>query len=97
MAQSVKDLLQRAPPSLTRVTEQAARQQFWQDWLAARLPAELAAKLSGIAERDGSLTIFGESAAWSSRLRYAIRELDLEIRGAAPHLSTISVRVLPRG
>jgi hypothetical protein len=82
---------------LTRVTEQAQRQEFWWGWLKARLPAELAAHLTGVVERDGSLTIFAQSAAWVARLRFTVQELDSEIRAAAPALSTINVRVLPPG
>jgi len=42
------------------------------------------------------LPIFAETAAWSARLRYAILELEREIRAAAPALTDIEVRVLPR-
>jgi hypothetical protein len=82
---------------LTRVTQQAQRQEFWWDWLKARLAPELTASLSGVVERDGSLTIFAQSAAWVARLRYAVQELDREIRAASPALSKINVRVLPPG
>ncbi|HVY79772.1 MAG TPA: hypothetical protein VG994_02225 [Steroidobacteraceae bacterium] len=40
--------------------------------------------------------IFAESAAWSARLRYAIAELDADIRRANPAIRSVSVRVLPR-
>jgi hypothetical protein len=80
-----------------RVTDQSIRQKFWRDWLSAHLPAEVAAKLSGVSERDGLLVIFAESAAWSARLRFALRELECEIRAADPAVSSVVVRVLPRG
>jgi hypothetical protein len=54
------------------------------------------ARISGIAEREGRLVIFAETAAWSARLRYAILELEREIRAADPALIDIEVRVLPR-
>jgi Dna[CI] antecedent, DciA len=94
---SVKELLARAVPGLTRVTDQAMRQKFWRDWLAANLPAETAAKISGVADREGTLVIFAESAAWSARLRFALRELERDIRRADPAVSSVIVRVLPRG
>ena len=93
---SVKDLLARRAPGLSRVTTQVARQNFWSCWFSTRLPPEICPRLSGISERDGILTIFAESAAWSARLRYAVLELEREIRAADPGLLSIEVRVLPR-
>ena len=93
---SVKDLLARNLPGLTRVTAQAARQNYWSCWLSERLPAELRSKVSGVTERGGTLVIFAATAAWSARLRYAVLELEREIRTADPELTDIEVRVLPR-
>ena len=83
-------------PLLKRVTDQASRQQFWQSWLGGHIPAALHARISGLIERDGTLVIFAESAAWSARLRYAVLELESDIRAADPGLTAIRVRVLPR-
>jgi hypothetical protein len=93
---SVKDLLGRAAPVLTRVTDQAARANFWQQWLSTHLPPELRPRLSGVTERDGALVIFAESAAWSARLKFAVLELEPQIRASAPAIATVTVRVLPR-
>ena len=95
-ADSVKDLLARAAPALTRLTDQTARQAFWRNWLEAHLPADFVRRLSGVVERDGTLVIFAESAAWSARLRYAIQELEPEIRACQPGIAQVTVRVLPR-
>ena len=93
---SVKDLLGRAAPALTRITEQAAQQRFWSDWLCRHLPTELGASLAGVTERDGTLVLFAASAAWAARLRYALTELEPELRSAAPQLKAFAVRVRPR-
>ena len=93
---SVKDLLARRALGLSRVTKQVARQNFWSCWLGSRLPPEICPHLSGISERDGTLTVFAESAAWSARLRYAVLELEREIRATDPSLISVEVRVLPR-
>ena len=93
---SVKELLERSFPVMTRLTDQAARQSFWREWLSNHLPADISARVSGIAEHDGQLVIFASSAAWSARLRYAVFELEGAIRAEAPGLSAIAVRVLPR-
>jgi hypothetical protein len=93
---SVKDLLARRAPTLTRVTTQAARANFWNEWLSKRLPAEIRARISGVVERDDTLVIFAESAAWSARLRFSVQELEREIRTAAAGVTTVVVRVKPR-
>ena len=93
---SVKDLLGRSLPSLKRVTDQAARQNFWSVWLTQHLSPELRTRISGVTEQDGKLVIFACSAAWSARLRYAVGELEALIREADPQLASVAVRVLPR-
>ena len=95
-AHSVKDLLGRALPGLTRVTDQAARANFWNEWLSAHLAPEARARISGVVERDGELVIFAESAAWCARLRYVLLELEPGIRAAAEGVTAVRVRVLPR-
>jgi hypothetical protein len=54
------------------------------------------ARLSGVVEREGTLVLFAESAAWSARLRYAMQEIDATVRAAHPTVAQIKVRVLPR-
>ncbi len=81
---------------LTRLTDQAARQNLWSEWLSAQLPAEIHARISGLNERDGTLVVFAESAAWCARLRYALLELEGSLRAAHPWVQSIQVRVLPR-
>src|ERR1700747_2098721 len=95
-AHSVKDLLARPFPIMKRVTDQAARQSFWNGWLSGHIPQEIRARISGVVERDGTLVIFAESAAWSARLRYAILELENQILTAKSGITAVSVRVLPR-
>jgi hypothetical protein len=95
-ADSVKDLLARHGPILTRVTDQAAQQNFWSQWLSAHLPAEIHARISGVSAHDGTLVIFAETAAWSARLRFAVLELERAIRAEDPQLTAVQVRVLPR-
>lgn len=95
-ARSIGDLLNRGTPALSRIGDLSARQAFWRSWLAVRLPAELAGRVSGVVERDGALTLFAESAAWSARLRYALEELGAAVREADPGILEVKVRVLPR-
>jgi hypothetical protein len=93
---SVKDLLTRNAGLLTQVTQRATRQNLWEKWLAARLPAELAAQICGVAGDEGTLVVFAISAAWSARLRYALAELEPQMREHDAALRTLRVRVRPR-
>jgi len=95
-AHSVKDLLARAVPVLTQVTEAASRGNYWRNWLAQHLTAELGQHVCGAAERDGALVVFADSAAWSARLRFALAELEPLILEAGAALHGVRVRVLPR-
>jgi predicted nucleic acid-binding Zn ribbon protein len=95
--ESVKALLSRSSQTaLSNVAQHRQSQKDWHVWLGSKLPAALAARITGVVERDENLVIFGESAAWSARLRYAIAELDAEIRRAKPALRAVNVRVMPR-
>jgi hypothetical protein len=93
---SVKDLLSRSIGNLTSVTDRQARQGFWSEWLSLRLAAELPARISAVTEREGKLVIYSDTAAWSARLRYAILELEADIRAQDPAITQIVVRVKPR-
>jgi len=93
---SVKELLARRAPILTRVTTQTARANFWHDWLSKRLPPQISVRVSGVVEREDALVIFAESAAWSARLRFAVQELEREILDAAGGAKSVVVRVRPR-
>ena len=94
---SVKQILSNLTGGLKRVSDQRHRQDFWREWLDAHLPAEITGKITGIVERDGTLVIFAESAAWSARLRFATQEIEDQIRAAKSGVTAVSVRVLPRG
>jgi hypothetical protein len=93
---SVKEVLGQKNPTLTRLHAQADRQSFWKQWLAKQLPAELTPRLSGVVERDDTLVIFTESAAWSARLRYLMQELEASVKQAQPTIKQISIRVMPK-
>jgi Dna[CI] antecedent DciA-like protein len=93
---SVKDLLARAVPILSKAADQTARQAFWRPWLESRLPPGLPARITGITEQNGNLVVFADSPAWSARLRYALQELTAQIRQAQPDVREVTVRVMPR-
>jgi hypothetical protein len=94
---SVKDLLTKKSALLTQVSQHAMRQNHWETWLAAHLSAPLAARVSAVSERSHTLVIFAESAAWAARLRYALADLEQQMRVHDATLTAIEVRVQPRG
>jgi hypothetical protein len=93
---SVKEVLARASPTLTRVADQAGRQAYWRQWLTQQLPADLTSRLSGVVERADTLVIFTESAAWAARLRYLMQDFEPRIKQAQPTIQHVSVRVRPK-
>jgi Dna[CI] antecedent DciA-like protein len=95
-ADSVKDLLSRAHPALARLSDQAARQALWRGWLARHLPRAIATHVAGVVERNDTLVIFTSSAAWSARLRFAVAEIEAELKRAHPGIAAVAVRVLPQ-
>jgi hypothetical protein len=95
--QSVKSLLSRASHSaLARVAGQRQSQKDWREWLSSKLPADLRERVRGVVERDGNLVIFAESSAWSARLRFAIPELETQLRAENTGIRGIAVKVMPR-
>lgn len=91
--QSAATLLTHSDALSPQLTQQLALQQHWRAWLEARLPEALSQKVTGAVEQDGCLTVLAASAAWGARLRYAVKELEEEIRAHAPQLAVIRVRV----
>jgi hypothetical protein len=94
---SVKGLLDESRSAvLQRISAQKTAADAWLGWLAERLPKDLSSRISGVVERDRGLTVFTESAAWSARLRFALAEIDKDVREKSPGLTGVTVRVLPR-
>jgi hypothetical protein len=86
----------RAGATLSRVAEQRQAQEDWRAWLKNRLSADLDAHVTGAVEREGKLTVFADSAAWSARLRFAVVEIDAQIRERDAAISKVIVKVMPR-
>jgi len=94
-AKSVKELLKRPAPALIPLNREAAQQAKWRGWLTERLPAPLALHVTGAHARRGELVIFTDSAPWSARLRYALAEMEQELKACDPPIARVSVKVLP--
>ena len=94
--ESVKALLSRISRNVVApVAEQRQAQQGWREWLKHKLPGYIETHVTGVVEREGTLTVFAESAAWSARLRFAIVELEPQIREHNAHIEKLVVKVMP--
>lgn len=91
----IKELLGRSAPLQQAMARQADRGARWRDFFAEHLPAELAAQVTQVVERDGVLSIYAASAAWSARLRFAMAEHWPAALAASPGLKRWTVRVQP--
>jgi predicted nucleic acid-binding Zn ribbon protein len=95
--ESVKALLSRISRNVaTPVAEQRQAQQGWREWLQNKIPANIETHVTGVVERAGTLTVFADSAAWSARLRFAIAELEPQIRERSAGIEKLLVKVMPK-
>ena len=71
-------------------------QQSWADWLRGAVPCELAGHIVSAVPKSAELVVFADTAAWGTRLRYALAAMlpDIAARDAA--LSRITVRIQTR-
>ena len=96
--ESVKALLGRISRNVVApVAEQRQAQEGWREWLRNKLPAHIETRVTGVVEREGTLTVFAETAAWSARLRLEIAELETQIRERNADVVKLVVKVMPRG
>lgn len=91
---SINDLLSNSV-LLREQSRTFAPQEAWRDWLRQQLPAQLASHLNSVALKAGQLQVFTETAVWSSRLRYALAELEGAITERNGSALRLSVRVKP--
>lgn len=91
----ISDLLGRSGVLQRAIARQTDRGAYWRQFLSERLSPDLAAQVTQVVERDGSVTVYTANAAWSARLRFAIGEHWPAAQQAAPGLKRWSVRVQP--
>jgi hypothetical protein len=92
---NVKDLIQKAPLLKKEAAQFFDVERQWRDFLGARLPDDLAARIAAVGSHPPQLTIYAESAAWSARLKYALAELEAAIRIQDPAIHSVVVKVKP--
>src|ERR1700694_169322 len=92
---SINDLLANQA-GLRRITAAIPVQQSWAEWLRAAVAAELAGHIVSALPKNAQLVVFADSAAWGTRLRYALAVMLPDIAARDPTLSGISVRIQSR-
>jgi predicted nucleic acid-binding Zn ribbon protein len=99
---SVNQLLQRRG-ALSQLARGLPARQDWEQWLRERLEAGIAAHVLSVVPRPApgvsqvqplQLVVFADSAAWCTRLRYALSALMAQIEAHAGTPVRTSVRVL---
>jgi hypothetical protein len=97
----INDLLSKRP-ALARLTAALPAQRAWVEWLRAELPADLAEHVVNVVPHGAAtagdateLVIFADSAAWGTRLRYALAALESRIRARDAGIGRWQVRIAP--
>lgn len=65
------------------------------DYIRALLPKSMAPHCLAAIRNDNNLTLFADSPAWSSRLRYLTAELLRTLSNNEPRIDRIKIRVIP--
>lgn len=72
-------------------------QQAWLERVAGLLPQELRGSLVNVVQKGDQLTVLTISAAWSSRVRFALAALEPQLLAQSPDIVKVVVRVSPAG
>jgi predicted nucleic acid-binding Zn ribbon protein len=91
---SIGELLTIAPV-LRQRAELARGKQSLLDWLKGRLGTELAIHALAAEMKADTLIVAADTAAWSTRLRYAMAALQPQVSAQWPKITACQVRVRP--
>jgi Dna[CI] antecedent DciA-like protein len=60
------------------------------------LGPDLSNKVNRCSLDSGRITVIAESSAWAARMRFALAEIEAELRALVPGYRDLNVRVRPR-
>ena len=92
---AVKDLLIKAGFGTKQDPQAAGQYDKWYMLIRAHVAPELMSSVTAVTSNQGKLTVFCASAAWATRMRYALAERMAPISAAAPGISSVTVKVRP--
>ena len=72
-------------------------QQAWLERVARLLPEELRGSLVNVVRKGDQLTVLTASAAWCSRVRFALAALEPQLLAGSADIVKVVVRVSPPG
>jgi predicted nucleic acid-binding Zn ribbon protein len=92
---SVNDLLTHRS-GLRRIVDSIPAQLSWAEWLRTTLTAPLADHIVSAVPKSAELVVFADSAAWATRLRYALAALLPQVMARDASILRTTVRVQMR-
>lgn len=92
---TVGDLISARLPALVQTALSKAETSEWQVAVMKALGPDLANKVNACSLESGKITVVVESAAWAARMRFALADVEEEIRRQVPDCRELTVRVRP--
>lgn len=92
--QNVKKLIKRNS-TLTSLAQSITEHQQLLNFIQSLLPKSMAPHCLAAVRNGTSLTLFVDSSAWSSRVRYLTAELLRSLNNHTPKITHIKIRIIP--
>ena len=93
---TVRDLISARLPALAQRALSTSEASEWHVTVTNALGPELANKVNGITLNSGRITVLAESSAWASRMRFALAEVEPQLRAVTPDFRELVIRVRPK-
>ena len=92
--QNINKLIRRNS-ALASLSQSITEQQHLLKFVHALLPKSIAPHCLAAVRNESNMTLFVDSSAWSSRLRYLTPELLKSLNNNEPRIDRIKIRVIP--
>lgn len=92
--QNINKLIKRNS-AFTNLSQTITEQQHLLEYIRALLPKSIAPHCLAAVRNRSTLTLFVDSPAWSSRLRYLTAELLRSLNNNDPKIDRIKIRIMP--
>ncbi len=92
---SVGDLISARLPTLTEGAPATAGTSEWHVAVLNALGPELANKVNRCSLENGRITVVAESSAWAARMRFALADLEPQLRALVPGFRDLTLRIRP--
>lgn len=85
---------------LSHADERVRRTEFWKGAVERHLPSDIVPHVVHVVEDKGCLTLYCDSGAWVSRLKYLLFDVGKGLKACATppcNVTEIKVKVMPQG